>query len=117
MDDHKYNDATFLLEEAFWKSYAANSDVDDPDRIDAYMGHFPHGGVSGYLLDHVGQQYKEQKIQSYDNNLLRDTKGNEHNKKDINNIIYYGSRFPPEFNFNAIGEVNVPIHMFTKSQD
>ena len=40
------DESTMILEQAFWESYAADASVDDPDRIQAYMGHFPHGGTS-----------------------------------------------------------------------
>ena len=54
------NSTTFSIkeiEDLFWSSYAANKEYDDQDRIEAYMGHFPHGGVSWKLLDHIGQNH------------------------------------------------------------
>lgn len=53
---------TLELEQVFWKSYEANEQFDDDDKMKAYMGHFPHGGVGDQLLDHVGQIYRECKF-------------------------------------------------------
>ena len=50
----QYHDTLYMVENAFWKSFAANKEYDDPDRIQAYMGHFPGGGTSARLLDHLG---------------------------------------------------------------
>ena len=76
------------------------------------MGHFPHGGVGDHLLDHVGQIYLFDRFQRYDTNILRDTKGNEH-KPDLNNYIRYGTKMPPETLFSAVGETEVPVHIFS----
>lgn len=49
---------------------------------------------------------------------MRDTPGNENKKaEDIKNIIKYGSKLPPEYNLMAIGEANVPIHVFAADSD
>ena len=50
-----YNDTFYMFEKAFWDSYSANTNYDDPERIEAYMGHFPHGGVGAKVIDHLGQ--------------------------------------------------------------
>lgn len=52
-------EVTEKLEKAFWESYEPNKLFDDADKSQAYMGHFPHGATSGYILDHLSQIYKE----------------------------------------------------------
>lgn len=93
--------------------------MDDPDRIQAYMGHFPHGGTSDYLLDHVGQIFLKENVQSYDNNLLRETVAERFVKRgdDNDNLIRYGSKLPPEVNFTSLTESKMPIHIFSAGQD
>lgn len=84
------------------------------------MGHFPHGGVGDHLLDHIGQIYMEDKFQAYDTNHLRYTPGNTKEwrpRGDLENVIKYGSQLPPEVNFSAVAETNVPVHIFATDHD
>lgn len=105
------NSVQYMIEKAFWKSYAANRKYDDPDRIEAYMGHFPHGGIAIKLLDQLGQIYKAEQVQPYDYNLL------DEDKKEINNYIYYRSKKPKSYDFSEVANSTTPIHIFSASED
>lgn len=112
LDTSKHNDTLFMIEKAFWKSFAANKEYDDPDRIEAFMGHFPHGGVNAKLLDHLGQIYKDDKVAHYDHNIL-----DEDRNKIKNYIRYQGELKPPVINFGEVANSSTPIHFMTMSQD
>lgn len=120
MNDNVAPEVTYKLEQALWKSYEANKEFDDEELIKAYMGHFPHGGVGDHLLDHIGQIYHNDSFQAYDTNQLRHTPGNTEKDKprgDLDNIIKYGSKMPPEFKFSALTESRIPIHIFSAGHD
>lgn len=68
LNNSHYNEGVHTIEDLFWQTYAANEVLDDPDRIEAYMGHFPHGGVSAKLLDHLGQTWRHDTFSYYDYN-------------------------------------------------
>lgn len=60
--DNAGRETTKMVEDAFWDAYQTDEQADDPDRAQAYMGHFPHGGASAQILDHIGQMYNESKL-------------------------------------------------------
>jgi len=73
-----------MLEQVFWKSFAANTDYDEEERVQAYMGHFPHGGVGHNLIDHLGQVFQNGgEFSHFDYNQLLEE------KKTVNNMIRY----------------------------
>ena len=82
------------------------------------MGHFPHGGIGFQLLDHIGQIYRDSTFQAYDMHPMRNEVGCMNFKgADKANILRYGQTLPPEINFQAVGETNIPIHVFSCSDD
>ena len=111
LDNSKHNDTLFMIEEAFWKSFAANKKYDDPERIMAYMGHFPHGGVSAKLLEFLGQVYRSDKFGYLDRNVL------DEDRHKLDNILRYGDVKPPAINFGEVANSSTPIHFFTMSED
>lgn len=62
MQNEAGREVTLELEKAFLKSHEANEEFDDEDKITAFMGHFPHGGVGDNILDHLGQMYRESRF-------------------------------------------------------
>lgn len=111
MDRGRYHDTFYKFEQAFWDSYAANENYDDPERIEAYMGHFPHGGVGSKLIDHVGQVSREERFQGYDHNQL------DEDKKAINNLIFHGANKPKNIDFSDLANSTTPIKMIATSED
>ena len=102
-DHNKYTDRVDMMEEAFWDTYEANLMFDDPDQIQVLMGHFPHGGVSNVLLEHMGQNWKSDQFRFFNYNTL------EEERKDYLNIIRYGKKEAPYLDFKCISDVNIPI--------
>mgnify|MGYP001948353996 CR=1 FL=1 len=112
MANNKYPETMHMLEQVFWKSFSANKEYDDPERIEAYMGHFPHGGVGHALIEHLGQVYQNGgDFRYFDYNQLRE------DKMKINNEIRYRNKKPPIVDFTQIANSSVPFHMYSANHD
>ena len=103
LSQSKYNDTLYMFEKAFWDSFSASAEHDDPERIEAYMGHFPHGGVGAKLIDHLGQVSRVESYQNFDYNQLNEE------KKQINNIIFNGDVKPHQVDFSDLANSTTPI--------
>ena len=91
----KYTESFFLTH---------NTELDDPDRFQVYMGHVP-GGTSVRAYQHLAQNVVSGKFQLFDHGNSR------------KNVEEYGSVLPPEVRLKNIQSTDIKIAMFAGTED